>query len=113
MKKLNTKAARDYLEAEHRVSFRTGTVIKWLRLGHLEGKKEGTRWVTTVEAIERAIDDGCILRPCGRKRQFTKEQRKNMADMYAKGRGKHTLKEIAGLYDCSESYVSRVVRGLR
>lgn len=105
---LTMAGAAEYLQNEYGVEASTSAISNWIKRGHLEGQKGSKLWFTTQEALDKAMGD-TIPPKAGRKRAFTKEQREKMVRMY----GKHSLKEIAKYFCCSESYVSLVVRGMR
>ncbi|MHA2263572.1 MAG: hypothetical protein ACXAEN_14345 [Candidatus Thorarchaeota archaeon] len=102
------REATTYLKDEYDIDVTTTTVINWIKSGRLEGSK-GTRWHTSLIAVDSAMATNTIPPKAGRQRKFTKEQREQMCKM----RGKHTLKAIAVYFDCDVSYVSLVCRGLR
>ena len=105
---ISVKDGAEYLKSEYGVVVTTATIINWIKSEKLAGAK-GTRWYTSVVAIDAAMASKLIPPRTGRSRKFTREQRAQMCSM----RGKHTLKEIAQYFSCDESLVSRICRGLR
>lgn len=106
---ISVKDGTLYLKAEYGIDVTTATITNWIKNGNLEGNK-GTRWFTTVLAIDTAMARKTIPPKAGRKRTYTKEQREQMCSMRSK---KHSLKEIAAYFDCDQSLVSLICRGLR
>jgi hypothetical protein len=106
---MDSKQARAYL-AERGLDVKQGTLLHWYRLQHVDAEKIGGRWLTTEEALDRAIHTKNIPPRAGRRRRFSREDREAMCKMHASGK---TLKEIASRYGCDQSYVSLLVRGLR
>ena len=105
---ISVKDAAQYLKEAYKIDVTTATVVNWIKGNKLEGEK-GTRWFTSIIAIDEAMVNKSIPPKTGRRRKFTKRQREQMCSM----RQKHSLKEIAAYFGCDESLVSRICRGLR
>lgn len=108
---MNPREASDYLEEAHKISVLPGTVTKWLKLGYVDGEKDGGRWLVSKEAIDDAVDSRSVPPKSGRRPRLSRKQKKQIRDMYDKK--DWTLKQLAHHFNVSESYVSLLVRGLR
>ena len=107
---INTIQAVEMLK-ESAIDVGPSTVINWAKKNLIRGwQSVSKRWYFDSESITSAVGKGAIPPPAGRQRRYTNEQREEMKRLRMAGK---KLSQIAKTYNCDQSFISLVVRGLR
>lgn len=107
---MNTRETAKYLQEQHGIDVSQALVLKWLNRGYVNAiQGENKRWNTTEEDVDLAVESHSVPPKVGRKRKFSREDRLKMVRMC----NKHTMKEVAAMFGCDISLISRIRKGTR